>query len=331
VGGTAIDAPTCADFEAAVARVRDLGATVVEIDLSVLFDAGRLLYGGAFVSERYAACGEFLEDHEAGADPTVFAIVTPARAIPAHELAADWARLRALRRRVGPIWVRYDAVLLPTVPITFTLREVADDPVATNARLGELTTFCNLLDCAAVSVPSGTRPGGLPLGVTFYGPAASDLQLARFAADFRGEPAPDPVDGPEMVDLVVVGAHLDGQPLNWQLTDLGARKLLATETAPAYRMVALTTEPPKPGLIRTEVPGAGSALAVEVWSMSLASLGAFMTRVAAPLAIGRVELADGSWRLGFVCEGYAADGAPDITAAGGWVHHLEQGRPMSTS
>ncbi len=318
----AVDAPTAADFEAAVARVQGLGATVVEVDLSALFEAGRLLYGGAFVSERYAAFGRFLEEHEDGADPTVFAIVTPARGIPAFELAADWARLRELRRRAAPIWARYDAVLLPTVPTTFTLREVAADPVGTNARLGELTTFCNLLDCAAVSVPSGARPDGLPLGVTFYGPAGSDPELARFAADFTGEPEPDPGVGPELVELVVVGAHLDGQPLNWQLTDLGARKVVSTETAPAYRMVALATEPPKPGLIRTEVPGAGAALAVEVWSMSLAALGAFMTRVAAPLAIGRVELADGSWPLGFVCEGYAAEGAPDITAAGGWVNHL---------
>ena len=321
------DGPTFADFEAAVVRVQDRGATVVEVDLTVLFDAGRLLYAGAFVSERYAAFGKFLEEHEDGADPTVFTIVTRAHDIPAHELAADWVRLRELRRVVAPIWTRYDAVLLPTVPTTFTLREVEADPIATNARLGELTTFCNLLGCAAVSVPSGTPPGGLPLGVTFYGPAASDLELARFAADFTGEPAPDPAEGSEMIDLVVVGAHLDGQPLNWQLTDLGARKILATATAPAYRMVRLATEPPKPGLIRTEVHGEGAALAVEVWSMPPAALGAFMTRVAAPLAIGRVELADGSWKLGFVCEGYAAEGAPDITAAGGWVNHLRESAP----
>ncbi|MCU1456756.1 MAG: allophanate hydrolase [Actinomycetia bacterium] len=320
-----VDAPTHTDFRAAVQRVHERGASVVEVDLGVLFEAGRLLYGGAFVSERYDAFGEFLEQHEDGADPTVFAIVTAARDTPAHALARDWARLRALRRAAAPIWARYDAVLLPTVATTFTLQEVAADPVGTNARLGELVTFCNLLDCAAVSVPSGARPNGLPLGVTFYGPASSDAQQARFAADFTGEPAPEAVDPAATIDLVVVGAHLEGQPLNWQLTELGARKLVATETAPSYRMVRLATEPPKPGLIRTAIPGDGAALAVEVWSMSATALGRFMTRVAAPLAIGRVELADGTWKLGFVCEGYAAEGAPDITAAGGWVNHLRAG------
>jgi allophanate hydrolase len=37
-----------------------------------------------------------------------------------------------------------------------------------------------------------------------------------------------------------------------------------------------------------------------------------------PLAIGTLTLADGSEIKGFVCEPAALDGAPDISAFGGW-------------
>src|SRR6186713_719420 len=45
--------------------------------------------------------------------------------------------------------------------------------------------------------------------------------------------------------LAVVGAHLTGQPLNRELTELGAVLSGRTTTAARYRMFALATEPPK--------------------------------------------------------------------------------------
>ena len=59
-----------------------------------------------------------------------------------------------------------------------------------------------------------------------------------------------------MTLIAVVGAHLDGQPLNHQLTDRGATFVARTETAPIYRLYALPTDPPKPGLVRV-VDGCG--------------------------------------------------------------------------
>ena len=52
------------------------------------------------------------------------------------------------------------------------------------------------------------------------------------------------------LSIAVVGAHLEGQPLHHQLTGRGATLVARTTTAPSYRMYALTTEPPKPGLVR---------------------------------------------------------------------------------
>ena len=40
--------------------------------------------------------------------------------------------------------------------------------------------------------------------------------------------------------------------------------------------------------------------------------------VGAPLGLGKVQLADGRWETGFICDAYGLDGAEDITRFGGW-------------
>ncbi len=121
------------------------------------------------------------------------------------------------------------------------------------------------------------------------------------------------------VQVAVVGAHLAGQPLNRELVERGAELAFRTVTARCYRLYALATEPPKPGLVRVDPNDpSGSAIEVEVWTMPVESFGSFVDGVSAPLAIGRVQLGDGSWVAGFVCEPIALDGAEEITRFGGW-------------
>ena len=123
------------------------------------------------------------------------------------------------------------------------------------------------------------------------------------------------------VHLAVAGAHLSGQPLNHQLTDRGATLVATTTTAPDYRLFALATTPPKPGLVRVAA-GTGHAIEVEVWALLPAAFGAFVDAIPAPLGIGRVTLADGTDVAGFICEPYALEGAPDVSEHGGWRAYL---------
>ena len=117
--------------------------------------------------------------------------------------------------------------------------------------------------------------------------------------------------------LAVCGAHLSGLPLNGQLTERGGCLLRVTQTAQCYRLYALPGGPPhRPGLIRQREGGA--AIEVEVWSLPLDQVGGFLAGIPAPLGLGSVELADGTWAKGFICEGFAAEGARDITHLGGW-------------
>ena len=125
----------------------------------------------------------------------------------------------------------------------------------------------------------------------------------------------------ETVKLAVVGAHLQGMPLHWQLTSRNARFVSATTTAPAYTLYAMANStPPKPALIHV---GDGAAIAVEVYELDVAAFGSFVAEVPAPLAIGSVTLADGSTVKGFVAEPRAITDAEDITALGGWRAYIE--------
>jgi allophanate hydrolase len=300
-------------YEAAVRRLAAAGAEVRTLDLTPFTEAAAMLYEGAFVAERYAAVGSFIDkltaEGGAGLDPTVAGIITRARDVPAHRLYADQERLASLRTRALAELGDADALLLPTAPGHPTLAEVAADPLGTNARLGRFTNSTNLFDLAAVAVPAGLTPAALPFGVMLIGPAFTDERLARIARLLEPE-----------TSLAVVGAHLSGQPLNAQLLSLGARLDRTTTTAAVYRLHALATSPPKPGLVH--VGEGGGAVETEVWNLPADGLGRLLTALPRPMTLGSVELADGSRVPGFLCEPAALDGAADITEQGGWRAYL---------
>lgn len=303
-------------YARAVDRLAASGAELTTIDISPFLQAAALLYDGAFVAERYTAVGAFVDEHLAkrspDLDPTVAGIISRAGEIPAHRLFADRARLTRLAARAESALGDADALLLPVTPGHPTLAEVAADPLGTNARLGRFTNSTNLFGQCALAVPAGTV-GGLPFGVMLIGRPRTEHRLLSIAR--RLTPT---------LELVVVGAHLTGQPLNPQLLALGARFVRTTTTAPVYRLYALDTTPPKPGLVRTS--GAdGAAVEAEVWELPAEGLGALVSSLPRPMAIGRVELSDGGSAPGFLCEPAALEGAEDITSYGGWRAYRSAG------
>ncbi|MFK4804617.1 allophanate hydrolase [Microbacterium sp. ZW CA_36] len=300
-------------FEAAVSTARSAGFEVVERDISALLDAARLLYEGAFVAERYSAVGSHIDEHReqigGDLDPTVAGIILAGAAPAAHELFADMERLDDLRLRGAEALEGCAALLTPTTTWHPTLAEVAAEPIAANSRMGRFTNFANLLDMAALAVPSGLVDG-LPFGIMLTGPAFTDRVLAQIAQRFQAAPR----------RLFVVGAHLTGEPLNRQLVSAGGRLVGAASTVGEYTFHALATTPPKPGLVHTG--SGGATIAGEVWEFSAEGFAAVVDAVPPPLAIGSVSLADGTRVAGFLATPAALEGAVDISARGGWRAHL---------
>ncbi|MCS7478418.1 allophanate hydrolase [Umezawaea endophytica] len=306
-------------FATVVERLKTAGASTVTVDVSDMLEAATLLYEGTLVAERHAAVGAFVDSHPDDVDPTVRTIIGAAAEHSARDHVADLERLDQHRSRAAHTLAGTVALLLPTAPEHPTRAEVAADPIGVNRRLGTYTNLVNLLDLAAVAVPGGVADGG-PFGVSIVTRAFDDQVAFDVAALLTGEQA----DGPYPdtgTDLVVFGAHLRGQPLNPQLTALGARYSGDVRTAPEYRMVAVHGPPDKPGIVHTG-PEGGAALPGERWVLSPAALGRFLAALPAPMSLGPITLADGDAALGFHCDHATALSCEDITHFGGWLHYL---------
>ncbi|WP_027006340.1 allophanate hydrolase [Conexibacter woesei] len=307
------------EARAAFARAADTleaaGAVLQHVGLAPFLEAARLLYDGALVAERHAAVGAFVETHGDDVDPTVGAIVAAAGRFTATEYLKDMERVAELRAAALASLDGADAMLLPTTTRQPTIAEVAADPVGANSRLGIYTNFCNLFDLCAVAVPAGEADGG-QFGVTVLAPAHHDRVAADVAALLTGTS----LSAPAGIELLVVGAHRRGQPLNHQLTSRGARFAEVCETAPTYRLHALPTTPPKPGLVRVDTDGA--PIEGELWMLNPAALGTFLAELPPPMTLGPVTLADGRTVVGFGVEPSAVEGTPDITHHGSWPAYL---------
>lgn len=307
-------------FAAAVERMKAIGGVPVEIDLKPFVEAAKLLYEGPWVAERWAAVGGFVEEHPGEVFPVTRKILEASKGWDAAATFRAQYRLQGLARETGKVWREVDVMLLPTTPRIHTVAEVLVEPYQTNATLGRYTNFMNLLDLAAVAVPAGEARGGRARwGVTLAAPAGWDGVLLELAGSFGGELPGTCKSGNFGIPVVVCGAHLEGLPLHWQLADRGAALRSRTRTAPLYRMFAIPAAgslPPRPALIRDEAKGA--AIEVEVWELSPAAFGDFVSKIPGPLGIGKVLLENGVELPGFIAEPRAADGAEEITAFGGW-------------
>ncbi|WP_122864668.1 allophanate hydrolase [Pseudomonas viridiflava] len=321
-------------FSDAIDHLTALGGEAVTIDLSPFLEAASLLYDGPWVAERYSVAGQLMEENPAAVLPVILAVLAKAPAVTGVETFRAHYRLQALKAICDKALEGLDCVVTPSIGRPVTSAELLAEPVLRNSELGYYTNFVNLLDYAAVAVPSTFMDNGLPWGVTLFGRAFTDQYLLSLADAFQRHtalplisgntpPTPTTVARNDMARLVVCGAHLDGLALNGQLKQRGARLLEATQSSPDYQLYALAGGPPfRPGMVR--VAEDGVAIEVEVWELPSAELGSFLTGIPAPLGLGKVQLADGRWETGFICEPYGLEGARNISELGGWRAYLRQ-------
>ena len=324
-------------YRASVDRLAQGGAEIVPISFTPFREAARLLYSGPWVAERLAAIRAFAEANPDALHEVVRRIILGSGSLTAVDAFEGVYELAALVRAAEAQWEAMDAMLLPTTGTTYRIEEVLADPVTLNSNLGVYTNFVNLMDLSALAVPAGFRPDGLPFGVTLIGRAFDDGLLAALGDRLHRSQSGTKLGGTntllsdtsavvslpraDRIKVAVVGAHLTGQPLNWQLTERKARLVETARTATGYSFYALSgTVPAKPGLV-FDGRGAGG-IEVEIWEMDAAAFGTFVALIPPPLGIGTLTLADGRLVKGFVCEAHALESAEDITACGGWRAYL---------
>jgi allophanate hydrolase len=288
------------------------------------------------VAERYLVIRNLLASSPEAIHPVTREVIAPGAQLSAAETFSALYRLQGLRKIAERILANFDAMVLPTAPTLYTTAQVLADPVLLNSRLGTYTNFVNLLDLCGLALPASFRGDDLPFGITLLAPAGYDALLASIGRVFHADTgltvgangiAQPPLaslpasTGSDDIAIAVVGAHLSGMALNGELKALGGRLVETTTTAPDYRLYALDTTPPKPGMLRVET-GAGTPIALEIWALSATAFGQFVAAVPPPLSIGTIRLADGRNVKGFLAESTALEGARDISAFGGWRAYM---------
>ena len=308
------------DWQAALRQAEAAGFELVPFDPEPLLAAGRLLYEGPWVAERYGVVAEVLSSDPESVFPVTRSILAPAAGLTATAAYAALDQLKVLGHALARATEGTEAMLLPTAPGLYTQAEAAAEPVALNTRLGTWTNFMNLLGYCGVAVPTGTTAAGLPFGITLARPEGEDWSLLALAAQWRGEAPPRFSHRDEGLTVAVCGAHMSGLPLNGQLLGLGGIFLEATQSAPVYQFWHLPGGPPeRPGMVR--VPS-GAAVALELWHLPYAGIGPLLEKIPSPLGLGTVLLADGRQVKGFICEAFGTEGGKDISAHGSWRAYL---------
>lgn len=344
-----------APYKQAQQHARSLGCSIVPMDFTLLHRIADLLYQGPWVAERYAAVQALLTSQPEALEESVRAVIAQAERYSAADAFRAQYALQALKNEAQQLWDSVDVLMVPSTPGHPRFDAVKADPLGANTALGTYTNFVNLLGWCALALPAGTTDRGLPFGITLIAPANSDAALIALGREWEGalglqmgmtgavaggttgmrtgvaaKPGTGSTAGVRLrtpaveasLPIAVVGAHLSGMPLNGQLLERGARLLYRTTTAPHYRLYALPgTRPPKPGLARS--PAGGQAIDVEVWDMPLANVGSFLALIPPPLGLGSLELADGAWVHGFLCEAHALAAAEDISKFGGWRRYMQ--------
>ncbi len=288
--------------------------------------------------ERVLVAEAILRDDPGSLDPAVRSILEANTSASARDaFLAEYERAR-LSRAIDSVFDELDALVVPTVPTHYSIREVLESPIETNSRLGTYTNFTNLADLCALAVPGTFRGDGLPSGITLLGRAFEDERLLalaatlersqdlplggtgrRFASVSSEEPHRPFRDG---LQVAVLGAHMSGMPLCHQLTERGASLVRKARTATCYELFILPRQEPQKPALRRSLTGGGQAIELELWQLPSAEVAGFLGLVSAPLGLGKVELEDGSWVSGFICEPWGFEGAEDITHLGGFRAYL---------
>lgn len=326
-------------FIEAIQNIKGAGGVIEEIDFSPFVETAKLLYEGPWVAERYHAIKEIFDNKPQALLPVIHEIIGHGKFASALDAFDAQYKLVALARKAEIELTKVDAIVTPTIPRYFSIEEVARNPIGSNSQLGYYTNFMNLLDCCAVAIPSGYYKNGVGFGVTLFQSAFADKQLLSIAASIQNSlrMAPGNCDlsfrelnssrseSKNTIDILVCGAHLDGLPLNWQLRERGASLKALTETSEHYRFYALPGGPPqRPALVRVdETEEKGFAIEVEIWSMPRENFGSFVAEIPAPLGVGQVELKDGSWVSGFICDHWGLHGAEDISHFASWRNFIK--------
>jgi len=180
-----LDRAVADSFERALRALKDAGARLTEVMLPELGELPEInRNGGLSAAESYAHHRARLEQDGSRYDPRVSVRILRG----SKQDAADYIELRNIRanfiERVAKRIGKFDAVLMPTTPITApALTDLVRDEayVRINALVLRNPSIVNFIDGCAISIPCH-EPGTAPVGLSLFALRNTDRQLLSAAA-----------------------------------------------------------------------------------------------------------------------------------------------------
>ena len=165
------------------------GARLTKVALPEAAEArARFLNGGLFGVEGLSVLEEHLPQWVATLDPNIGARFEAARQVSAVTYFTEQRKLGALARAVDERLGQYDALVVPTVPITPpTLAEMADAKAYghANMMMTRNTQPVNLLGLCAVTMPVALDAAAMPVGMQLIGRRHADTSVLAASAAFE--------------------------------------------------------------------------------------------------------------------------------------------------
>jgi aspartyl-tRNA(Asn)/glutamyl-tRNA(Gln) amidotransferase subunit A len=180
-------------FESALAELRKAGTHIVDIPLRELAELPQInAKGGLAAAEAYAIHRRHIVNSEKMYDPRVLVRIVRGQ----EQDAADYIELVNARadfiRRVAAITAPYDALVMPTVPVTAPrLADLAADDAYRSANFLVLRnpSIANFLDRCSISIPCH-QAGDAPVGLMLIGEHGADRRLLAIAAAIEAVVSP---------------------------------------------------------------------------------------------------------------------------------------------
>lgn len=175
-------------FEAACLRLRELGATVEDVELRTDATDVAAAMWPILLAEMAAAHHEGLQDPAAAYGRQVRSTMEAGYLVS----GVDYLRAQQLRRTIASeleaALATVDQLVLPTSsarPGAVLDTPPATDEYASGENVSVYTAIANLTGGPAVTLPCGFAPDGLPLGLQLLGPLGGEVALLRTAAAFE--------------------------------------------------------------------------------------------------------------------------------------------------
>jgi aspartyl-tRNA(Asn)/glutamyl-tRNA(Gln) amidotransferase subunit A len=193
-----VDPTVARAFDSALEALRKAGVRIADIALRELAELPQInAKGGLAPPEAYALHRALIAKAEKMYDPRVLVRILRGQ----EQDAADYIELLNARadfiRRVTAVTAPYDALVMPTVPVTAPrLADLATDEAYRQANFLVLRnpSIANFLDRCSISVPCH-RAGDAPVGLMLIGEHGADRRLLAIAAAIEAVVSPRSAQG----------------------------------------------------------------------------------------------------------------------------------------